>query len=67
MKTLSLLINAHSAARKEKALGKQSSRRMPQILVLHLNRFEYAIFARKKQNFVHFPMEGLESEFTYIK
>ena len=29
------------------------------ILVLHLNRFEYAISARKKQNFVDFPVEGL--------
>ena len=32
--------------------------KMPLILVLHLNRFEYAISARKKQNFV-FPVEGL--------
>ena len=32
---------------------------MPLILVLHLNRFEYAISARKKQNFVDFPVEGL--------
>ena len=32
---------------------------MPPILVLHVNRFEYAIFARKKQNFVDFPVEGL--------
>ena len=33
--------------------------KMPPILVLHLNRFEYAISARKKQNFVDFPVEGL--------
>ena len=33
--------------------------KMPPILVLHLNRFEYAIFARKKQYFVDFPVEGL--------
>ena len=33
--------------------------KMPLILVLHLNRFEYAISARKKQNFVDFPVEGL--------
>ena len=34
---------------------------MPPILVLHLNRFEYryAISARRKQNFVDFPVEGL--------
>ena len=32
---------------------------MSLILVLHLNRFEYAISARKKQNFVDFPVEGL--------
>ena len=61
MKTPSLLINAHSAARKEKVLEKQSSRfqRMLPILVHHLNQFEYAISARKKQNFVDFPVEGL--------
>ena len=33
--------------------------KMPPILVLHLNRFEYAISVRKKQNFVDFPVEGL--------
>ena len=33
--------------------------KMPPILVLHLNQFEYAISARKKQNFVDFPLEGL--------
>ena len=33
--------------------------KMPQILVLHLKRFDYAISARKKQNFVDFPLEGL--------
>ena len=33
--------------------------KMSAILVLHLNRFEYAISARKKQNFVDFPVEGL--------
>ena len=33
--------------------------KMPPILVLHLNWFEYAISARKKQNFVDFPVEGL--------
>ena len=32
---------------------------MPPILVLHLNRFEYDISARKKQNFLDFPVEGL--------
>ena len=32
---------------------------MPPILFLHLNRFEYAISATKKQNFVDFPAEGL--------
>ena len=32
--------------------------KMPPILVLHLNRFEYAISARKKQNFVDFPVKG---------
>ena len=33
--------------------------KMPPILVLRLNRFEYAISARKKQNFVDLPVEGL--------
>ena len=33
--------------------------KMPLMLVLHLNRFECAISARKKQNFVDFPVEGL--------
>ena len=33
--------------------------KMPPILIIHLNRFEYAISARKKQNFVDFPVEGL--------
>ena len=38
---------------------KSAIQKMPPILVLHLNRFEYAISARKKQNFVDFPVEGL--------
>ena len=59
MKTPSLLIYVHSAARKEKAVGKQIIQKMPPILVLHLNRFEYAVSARTKQNFVDFPVEGL--------
>ena len=32
---------------------------MPPILILHLNQFEYATSARKKRNFVDFPVEGL--------
>ena len=30
--------------------------RLPPILILHLNRFEYNISARKKQNYVDFPL-----------
>ena len=33
--------------------------KMPPILVLHLNQFEYAISDRKKQDFVDFSVEGL--------
>ena len=41
------------------SLRKTIIQKMPPILVLHLNRFEYAISARKKQNFVDFAVEGL--------
>ena len=41
------------------SLRKTFIQKMPPVLVLHLNRFEYAISARKKQNFVDFPVEGL--------
>ena len=33
--------------------------RLPPILILHLNHFEYNISARKKQNYVDFPMRQL--------
>ena len=33
--------------------------RLPPILILHLNRFEYIISARKKQNYVDFPLRQL--------
>ena len=33
--------------------------RLPPILILHLNRFEYSISARKKQNYVNFPLRQL--------
>ena len=33
--------------------------RLPPILILHLNRFEYNISARKKQNYVDFPLRQL--------
>ena len=33
--------------------------KMPPILILHLDQFEYAISARNKQNFVDFPVESL--------
>ena len=34
-------------------------KRLPPILILHLNRFEYNISARKKQNYVDFPLRQL--------
>ena len=42
-----------------KSTRKTSIHRLPRILVLHLNRFEYNISARKKQNYVDFPLEKL--------
>ena len=33
--------------------------RSPPVLILHLNRFEYNISARKKQNYVDFPLRQL--------
>ena len=33
--------------------------KIPPILIFHLNRFEYAISAKKKQNCVDFPVESL--------
>ena len=33
--------------------------RLPPIVILHLNCFEYNISARKKQNYVHFPLRQL--------
>ena len=33
--------------------------RLPAILILHLNRFEYNMSARKKQNYVDFPLRHL--------
>ena len=45
---------------KEREIFKKTIiQKMPPILVLHLNQFEYAISARKKQNFVDFPVESL--------
>ena len=33
---------------------------LPPILILHLNRFEYNVTMRKKQNYVDFPLEYLD-------
>ena len=41
------------------SIRKTIIQKMPPLLVLHLNRFDYSISARKKQNFVDFPVEGL--------
>ena len=41
------------------SLRKTIIQKMPLILILYLSRFEYAISATKKQNFVDFSVEGL--------
>ena len=46
-------------SKEEESFRKTIIQKVPLILVLHLNRFEYAISARKTQNFVDFPEEGL--------
>ena len=33
--------------------------KLPLILIIHLNRFEFSVCARKKQNFVDFPLDHL--------
>ena len=33
--------------------------KVPPMLILHFNRFEYNVSARKKQNYESFPLEGL--------
>ena len=35
------------------------SQRLPPVLILHLNRFEYNVSAGKKQNYVDFPLRQL--------
>ena len=40
-------------------MSRISIQRLPPILILHLNRFEYNISARKKQNYVDFPLRQL--------
>ncbi|XP_064115645.1 ubiquitin carboxyl-terminal hydrolase 8-like [Macrobrachium nipponense] len=42
-----------------KGTRKSDIRKLPPVLVLHLNRFDYNISARKKQNYVDFPLENL--------
>ena len=42
-----------------KCARKTVIQRLPPVLVLHLNRFEYNISARKKQNYVDFPLQNL--------
>lgn len=42
-----------------KSLKKTFIQKLPPVLILHLNRFEYNISARKKQNYVDFPLSQL--------
>ena len=42
-----------------KSSRKTTIQRLPPMLLLHLNRFEYNISARKKQNYVDFPLKQL--------
>ena len=42
-----------------KGLSKTYIQKLPPILVLQLGRFEYLSSARKKQNYVNFPLENL--------
>ena len=42
-----------------KCLHRIFIQRLPPILILHLNRFEYNISPRKKQNYVDFPLRQL--------
>ena len=42
-----------------KCFSRTFIQKLPPILILHLNRFEYSISARKKQNFVDFPLRHL--------
>ena len=38
---------------------KTTIQRLPPFLIIHLNRFEYNVSARKKQNYIDFPLEKL--------
>ena len=46
--------NKHGVSMRKTAIQK-----LPPILIIHLNRFEYNISARKKQNYVDFPLDNL--------
>ena len=58
MKTV-IIYKCPQCSKEGESLRKTIIQKMPPILVLHLNRFEYGISATKKQNFVDFPVEGL--------
>ena len=45
--------------RKGKSPMQTTIHRLPPMLLIHLNRFEYNISARKKQNYVDFPLKHL--------
>ena len=42
-------------------------KKLPPVLVLHLNRFEFSVSARKKQNYVNFPLENLSLKEHVLK
>ena len=54
-----ITFNCLQCSKEGQNLRRTTIQKMPPILVLHLNRFEWAISATKKQNFVDFPVEGL--------
>ena len=57
-KESSINYNCSKCNKGEKCVRRIFIQRLPPILILHLNRFEY-MFARKKQNYVDFPLRQL--------
>ena len=51
--------NCSSCNVRGRGVRKTYIQKLPPVLVLHLNRFEFSVSARKKQNFVNFPLENL--------
>ena len=58
-KECSIDCNCPKSNKGGKCVHKIFIQRLPPILILHLNRFEYSISARKKQNYVDVPLRQL--------